>query len=230
MTSTSLARQLFSTYEQYRLDHLTADGCKHEAIFNELLRLSVESNRLLALEEIGASLEGRSINLVTVGKGSKRVLLWSQMHGDEATATLALMDIFNMFVLSSSEQWVQRMLAGVTLYFIPMLNPDGAERVQRRTAAGIDMNRDALELATPEAQLLRNMQRKLKPAFGFNLHDQELSSVGNTKNVAAIALLAPALDEKKTRPGDRVRAMRTRSLSATDRRNRTGRERTVGQG
>jgi hypothetical protein len=84
--------------------------------------------------------------------------------------------------------------------------------MQRRTASGIDMNRDARELATPEGHILRNMQRRLKPVFGFNLHDQELSSVGNTKNVAAIALLAPALDEKKTRPVTRLRAMRVAAL------------------
>jgi len=212
MTSTTLAKQLFSKYEQYKIDHLSPGNCKHETVFAELFSLIVRSNRVLAMEEIGSSLEGRSINMVTIGGGPKKVLLWSQMHGDESTATLALMDIFNLFVHSSDESWVQRMLADVTLYFIPMLNPDGAERTQRRTAVGIDMNRDALELATPEAQVLRNMHRKLKPAFGFNLHDQELSSVGNTQNVAAIALLAPALDEKKTRPSSRVRAMRVAAL------------------
>src|SRR5207247_8238712 len=129
-------------------------------------------------------LESRSINMIKVGKGEKRVLLWSQMHGDESTATLALMDMFNFFLhCSAKEKWVSQMFNDATLYFIPMLNPDGAERVERRTAAGIDMNRDALERMTPEARMLRERQRRLKPAFGFNLHDQELSYVGNSKDV-----------------------------------------------
>ncbi len=215
MTLNALAKHLFSTYEQYRLDHLTPKNCKHETIFSELFELVVKSNKLMRLEELGSSLEGRSINMVTVGHGHKRVLLWSQMHGDESTATLALMDIFAFLISRAAEEkWIGEMFDHLTLHFIPMLNPDGTERVDRRTAVGIDMNRDALDLATPEARLLREVQRRLKPTFGFNLHDQDLSSVGSSKNVTAIALLAPALDEKKTRPPVRLRAMRVAALIA----------------
>jgi hypothetical protein len=34
------------------------------------------------------------MNAVTHGHGPTTVLLWSQMHGDESTATMALADIF----------------------------------------------------------------------------------------------------------------------------------------
>ena len=208
MTPAALAKHLFSTYEQYKLDYLTPATCKHEPVLLELLELVTRSNKRFSMEEIGASLEGRSINLITTGRGNKRILLWSQMHGDEPTATLALMDMINFLVLEHNEEWVKEMLSEVTLCCIPMLNPDGADRVERRTSAGIDMNRDAVALATPEARILRDMQRRLKPSFGFNLHDQELSTVGNSRNVTAMALVAPALDEKKTKPIGRLRAMR----------------------
>ena len=49
---------------------------------------------LFALEKIGESIEGRSINHVASGTGPFVVLLWSQMHGDESTATSALFDLF----------------------------------------------------------------------------------------------------------------------------------------
>jgi hypothetical protein len=215
MTSTTLAKHLFSTHEHYRLDHLAPGNCKHERVFAELFELVVKSNKLMAMEELGLSIEGRSINMITVGTGNKKVLLWSQMHGDEPTATLALMDIFSWFAhCTMEEKGMMQMLKGATLYFIPMLNPDGAERVDRRTAVGIDMNRDALDLATPEACILRQAQHRLKPMFGFNLHDQELSSVGNSKRVTALALLAPAADEKKSWPPVRMRAMRLAALLA----------------
>ncbi len=213
MTSNALARHLFSTHERYRLNHLTPRNCKHDQIFEELITMSVKSNKLIAVEEIGSSIEERSIHMVTVGRGQKKVLLWSQMHGDESTATLALMDILNFFLQRSPEEkWLNEVFDTLTLCFIPMLNPDGAERVDRRTAVGLDMNRDALEMATPEARVLRDTQRRLKPVFGFNLHDQELSSVGTSTNVTAVALLAPALDWKKTQPPVRVRAMRVAAL------------------
>ncbi|MGH7444953.1 MAG: serine hydrolase, partial [Longimicrobiales bacterium] len=39
-------------------------------------------------EEIGRSAEGRPLYLLRYGNGPKSVLLWSQMHGDESTATM----------------------------------------------------------------------------------------------------------------------------------------------
>jgi hypothetical protein len=50
--------------------------------------------------------------------------------------------------------------------------------------------------------------------FSFNLHDQELRSVGMTKKVAALAFLAPPPDERRSRPIPRLRAMRVCALMA----------------
>jgi len=144
------------------------------------------------------------------------VLLWSQMHGDETTATLALLDMFNLLSgPASSEGWMREMLTGTTLHFIPLVNPDGAERLQRRTAVGIDMNRDALKLLTPEARILREAQKRVSPAFGFNLHDQDPNSVGQSTNVTTIALLAPAADVERTVTPGRQRAMKVAALIAS---------------
>jgi hypothetical protein len=213
MTPNALATYLFSTYEQYRLFYLRPANCRHREIMAELRELVSRGNDLLAMSEIGKSLEGRNICQITFGRGQKKLLLWSQMHGDESTATLALMDMFNMLVEDrGKEAWVSEILEQTSVMVIPMLNPDGAERIQRHTAVQIDINRDARALVTPEARLLREMQRRLKPEYGFNLHDQELSSVGVTPKVAALSLLAPALDEKRSTPPVRLRAMRVGAL------------------
>jgi hypothetical protein len=219
MTPNALATHLFSTYEQYRLFYLRPANCRHREIVAEMRDLVSRGNDLLSFGELGKSVEGRSIHQISFGRGEKKVLLWSQMHGDESTATLALMDILNMLVEDrGKESWVSEMLEQTSVYVIPMVNPDGAERIQRHTSVQIDMNRDARALVTPEARLLRDAQRRLKPAYGFNLHDQGLSSVGVTPKVAALSLLAPALDENRSAPPVRLRAMRicaliTRALS-----------------
>ncbi len=219
MTPNALATHLFSTYEQYRLFYLRPANCNHREIVAEMRELVGRGNNLFSMGELGTSVEGRSIYQISFGRGAKKILLWSQMHGDESTATLALMDVFNMLVEDQGkESWVSEMLEQTTVFVIPMLNPDGAEHIQRHTSVQIDMNRDARTLVTPEARLLRDAQRRLKPAFGFNLHDQGLSSVGVTPKVAALSLLAPALDEKRSAPPVRLRAMRigaliTRALS-----------------
>jgi hypothetical protein len=74
-----------------------------------------------------------------------------------------------------------------------MLNPDGAERGRRRNAQGIDINRDARALETPEGRLLKDLRDRHRPFLGFNLHNQNgLTTVGDTGRVATIALLAVA--------------------------------------
>ena len=215
MTPSALAQHLYSAYEEYALAEATPRHCKHAVVIPLLKNLVRESGGFLRIDNAGKSAEGRSVHLVSCGGGARRILLWSQMHGDEPTATLALLDMLSFLVARAGQDtWIREMLSDVTLMAIPMLNPDGAERFQRRTAGGIDMNRDALALVTPEAALLKNMQRRLKPMFGFNLHDQELSSVGESRCVTAVGLLAPALDERLSTPLVRLRAMRVAALIA----------------
>jgi len=62
----------------------------------------------------------------------------------------------------------------------------------RRTAQGIDLNRDAIALRTPEARFLTDLCRRVSPHYCFNLHDQELSTVGDSAEITAVSLLAPA--------------------------------------
>ena len=215
MTPNSLAKHLFEIHPEYRIDNVGPRNCKHGEIVPLIKSFAEHSRKLVRLQELGHSTEGRSINLLSCGTGARKILLWSQMHGDELTATLALMDIFNFLVHHlPDEKWVPEMLRECSLFFIPMLNPDGAERMQRRTAVDIDMNRDAKALITPEAQILRDAQRRIEPSFGFNLHDQELSSVGSSNVVTALALLAPAVDEARRNPRVRLRTMRVAALIA----------------
>jgi len=119
------------------------------------------------------------------------------MHGDESTATMALADIFGFLADPSGKDPLRdRLDRALTVVFVPMLNPDGAELFQRQNAAGIDINRDARRLATPEARTLKALHDRVHPAFGFNLHDQNartVAGVGGTQ--AAIALEAPAVSE-----------------------------------
>jgi hypothetical protein len=78
-----------------------------------------------------------------------------------------------------------------------MLNPDGAERFQRRNAQGIDINRDALNLQTPEGHILKSVRDRFNPRVGFNLHNQAWrTSVGDPPKPASISLLSVAYDEK----------------------------------
>jgi hypothetical protein len=172
---------------------------EHAEVERRLRAVAEASPNTFVLERVGSSLEGRSINLISTGTGPFRVLLWSQMHGDEPTATAALFDVFEYFQRHREDPAVRRILSSLTLYFVPMLNPDGAERYQRRNAQGIDVNRDALSLQTPEGQVLKAVRDRFNPRVGFNLHNQGWNtSVGDPPKPATISLLSVAYDKDRS--------------------------------
>ena len=191
--------------DQYRAAAITNRRIPH-ADYWSVLQPSLVSPRL-KVEEIGKSMMGRPIRSITFGSGPTKVLLWSQMHGDEATASMALADILGWLTASSADGIRERLASSLTIVMIPMLNPDGAERFQRENAVGIDINRDARRLSTPEARALKGVHDRFKPDFGFNLHDQNARTrVGRTGPQAGIALLAPAADSARSWPPLRARA------------------------
>src|SRR5204863_4584952 len=144
----------------------------HDDVERRLKAVAEADPNRFIFERVGASLEGRSINMISTGTGPFRVLLWSQMHGDEPTATAALFDVFDYLQRHRDDPVPRRILSSLTLYVVPMLNPDGAERFQRRNAQGIDINRDALGLQTPEGLVLKQVRDRFNPRIGFNLHNQ----------------------------------------------------------
>jgi hypothetical protein len=86
-----------------------------------------------------------------------------------------------------------------------MLNPDGAELFQRRNAQGIDVNRDALRLQTPEGRTLKALRDRVRPEVGFNLHNQGWrTSVGDPPKPASISLLSVAYDEARSENAGRL--------------------------
>ncbi|HHB79464.1 MAG TPA: peptidase M14, partial [Saprospiraceae bacterium] len=184
--------QLFKKYDNYREKRITHRRFKHHDIEPILLNMKKLPN--VEVEEIGRSVENRAIYMVKMGSGKIPVLLWSQMHGDEPTATQALFDIFNFFQKDDELNPLRdKILSELTLYFIPMLNPDGAERFTRRNALQIDINRDARRLESPESKILKAMRERTQAKFGFNLHDQQkYYTAGHHPYPASITFLAPA--------------------------------------
>jgi Zinc carboxypeptidase len=168
---------------------------------------------LFSTETIGDSVEGRSLHHVWFGRGPTHVLLWSQMHGDEPTATSALFDLLDWIRRERRSPVGQRLLDALTVHLVPMLNPDGAQRFRRRNAQGLDINRDALLLQTPEGRALKALRDRLEPSLGFNLHNQNWStSVGHPARPASMSLLAVAHDEARSDNPGRILAKKTGAI------------------
>ncbi len=182
----------------------------HALVVSELQRIAESAKDLFTLEEIGASVEGRALQHLWLGRGPFHVLLWSQMHGDEPTATPALLQVAEYIARHREDPAIAQLLAALTIHLVPMINPDGARRYQRRNAQGIDINRDALLLQSPEGRALKALRDRLQPKLGFNLHNQSWrTAAGKTGKPASFALLPVAFDEARTMTPGRLLAKKT---------------------
>ncbi|MFS4468304.1 M14 metallopeptidase family protein [Maribacter sp. 2210JD10-5] len=193
---TNLTAELYDTYDTYKESSLNERRIKHSEL--QPLIEQYTANPRFKVTEVGQSIGGKSLSLISTGKGPVNVLLWSQMHGDEPTATQAIFDILNFLNNDDFVTEKEQILSEVTLHFLPMLNPDGAELFQRRNLLGIDINRDALRLQSPESKTLKRVRDSLEADFGFNLHDQsKYYNAERTAKPATISYLAPAYNYEK---------------------------------
>ncbi len=99
---------------------------------------------------IGWSVEGRPIQVVRFGEGAAARLIVAGIHGgSEANTTALALELIEF--LSSHPDAVPK---GISLYILPLLNPDGAARAAgpegRINARGVDLNRNWPALWQPE--------------------------------------------------------------------------------
>lgn len=173
---------------------------------DSIINLLENSDLKPFVNRVGRSVNNENIYSITLGSGSKKILMWSQMHGNESTTTKAVFDMLN--VLLASEAISKSILETCTLKIIPILNPDGAKAYTRLNANNVDLNRDAQELSQPESNVLREVFDSFKPDYCFNLHGQRtIFSAGDTRNSATVSFLAPAQDDNCTITDTRKVAM-----------------------
>ena len=158
------------------------------------------------ITEIGKSVQQRSIYQVQIGTGKTKILMWSQMHGNEPTTTKGLFDFFNF--LSKDSELAQQIKNKYTLLCIPMLNPDGALAYTRENANSVDLNRDAYLASQPEMKLLRILYEEFKPDYCYNLHDQRTIFGTEGFNLpATMSFLAPAFNNDRDYNEVRMKAI-----------------------
>ncbi len=205
--SLEFAQELGESYSQFKNDVIKDRRFKHADILSIIEKYKDKPE--FKVNKVGESIEGRSLNLISFGDGEIDVFLWSQMHGDESTATMAIFDILNFFESDEFQDEKSMMLHNLKIHFLPMLNPDGAEKFTRRNTLGIDINRDALRLQSPEAKTLKRIRDSLDADFGFNLHDQsKYYNAERTEKPATISFLAPAYNYEKEINEVRANAMK----------------------
>jgi g-D-glutamyl-meso-diaminopimelate peptidase len=99
-------------------------------------------NENLRVERIGSSVENRPIARIRYGHGPIKLHVNAALHGNEWITSWVLIDAIEMLLTRPFARWTDR----ITIDFVPMVNPDGVERVLhgdsnwKANARGIDLN------------------------------------------------------------------------------------------
>ncbi len=126
----------------------------------------------------GKSVEGRDLVAFKKGEGEVKMLLVGRLHGNEPAPSLALVEFLKK---CQPEK--------VSVYVVPLANPDGAwmyfrlwqERPwphwlnsfpeARTNRAGVDLNRDWLNLSQPETKALAALFLRIMPHIILDHHE-----------------------------------------------------------
>jgi hypothetical protein len=188
------AVKLFNYYDKFKLSNY-----RHKLFtYDNLIHLINRYKYIFNIDVIGKSIEDKNIYEISLhqNKYNNNIMIFSQMHGDETTGTYSIFDVLNFF--SQKSDLSLFLMKKFNFYFIPMLNPDGAEKFIRYNAIGVDINRDAKYRCSPEINTILNRIYHYNPIMIFNLHDKRrIFNIKNTNQPSIISFLSPSEDITK---------------------------------
>ncbi|HUV04370.1 MAG TPA: M14 family zinc carboxypeptidase [Armatimonadota bacterium] len=125
---------------------------------------------------IGRSVKGKDIPMVAVSDPNvpieltKRLFIICRQHGDEPASTEAMLNLIEDLAFAADERTAD-LMSKVSFFVVPMVNPDGAGRYQRRNANKADLNRDWLTLGQPETRCVRAAIDAIAPDVLIDQHE-----------------------------------------------------------
>jgi murein tripeptide amidase MpaA len=126
--------------------------------------------------ELGLTLDGQPMDLLTMGDGPKQLWLYARQHPGESMAEWWMEGALER--LCDEEDAVARLLRQkATIHLVPNMNPDGSRRGHLRTnAAGVNLNREWHQPTadrSPEVLLVRNAMDETGVHFAMDVHGDE---------------------------------------------------------
>lgn len=179
-------------------------------IIEQIIPIMNNLNPLFKVNKIGVTHFKKEIRNISFGKGNTKILIWTQMHGNESSGTKALFDFLNFIERPGQLTYFRdKILNNCKLLCVPMLNPDGAEAYTRVNSRGIDLNRDVIDKKAVESRILQDILLEFQPDYCFNMHDQRtIFSVGKNNKPATLSFLAPSEDKERSLTEGRIETMK----------------------
>ncbi len=135
------------------------------------LDAAAKRHAAIAVSSVGRSVEGKDLLAVHVDPDPDaeprwKVLFIGAQHGDEHAGKEAILDLIDDIAAGTFE-----LPKGVELWAVPMANPDGVDKDQRRNANDFDLNRDHLILSQPETVALHKLVQHERPQVIVDCHE-----------------------------------------------------------
>ena len=150
----------------------------HEEELAFLKAVDARSDRV-RITAIGQTAEKRPLHLVKLGapapskpaqaRREPTVLFICSQHGNEPAGREACLRWLRDLAFSNDPA-VLNQLSNQTVLFIPTANPDGRAKNQRENGTE-DINRDHIDLSSPEARAIARVVRAWKPDTTVDLHE-----------------------------------------------------------
>lgn len=138
-----------------------------------------QGSGLCQIEDLGSTVQGRDINLLTIGnQAASDVKIWviARQHPGESMAEWFMEGLLAR-LLDSQDSTARALLDCATFYLVPNMNPDGAVLGNLRTnAAGANLNREWLNPTverSPEVFFVREKMHETGVDLLLDIHGDE---------------------------------------------------------
>jgi murein tripeptide amidase MpaA len=157
----------YAYFEPYSLE-------RHQALIGR-----AANSPLVRTERLGATVDGRDLDLVTIGTaGADKKTVWfiARQHPGESMAEWFIEGMLDR-LLDSGDPVSRRLLERAVFHIVPNMNPDGSVRGNLRTnAAGANLNREWLTPSlerSPEVAVVRDAMLRTGVRLFLDVHGDE---------------------------------------------------------
>ncbi len=155
----------------------------------------------VSVETLGASIEGRPIDLLRIGEpGASKPVCWitAGQHPGEPMSSWFIEGLLHR-LLDRDDGGSTALLEAATVYVLPLMNPDGRFQGRLRTnAAGVDLNRawqDPDAERSPEVAWVRDRMEQTGVDVYLDVHGDETIPHCFVANSDSVPSITPELIE-----------------------------------